>query len=489
MQTQAPEKKKLLIVDDEDFAPARLKEILGTELDITVGKAASDAMRLLQRERFDAVVLDINLPDIPGTQLLKIIRDRYPEVPVVMLTGYSDYRLAIDSMLAGAAEYVVKSVDNFDEEMRMRLGLAMRNYDLIKQNAGLTAKLAEHTAKYEIIGHSAATLKLRSEIIAVRPTQATALITGESGVGKELIARALNNQDPNKARPFVAVNCGSLPETLIESELFGHEKGAFTHAIQARKGKFLAANGGDIFLDEIGEMPLNMQTRLLRVLEERVVTPVGSDKSIPINVRVIAGTNKDLGAEVRAGRFREDLFYRLAVVQLEVPPLRERIEDIPVLAQHFLKGFGAEHMALSKAARSLLGQHSWPGNIRALKNSIEGAIIKARADGQAVIEPEMIRLHDVAYGRVDQTVEPMPYLPLSKDDLTPELYREHMDWAEKEFLEAGYKAVGHSKTTLANQLKLDRTTIHKKFRLFGIDQPKTSARSSQAQGAPCSEWK
>lgn len=235
----------------------------------------------------------------------------------------------------------------------------------------------------------------------------------------------------------------------------------------------MAAHGGDIFLDEIGEMPMHMQTRLLRVLEERVVTPVGSEKSIPINVRVIAGTNKSLGNEVRAGRFREDLFYRLAVVQLKVPPLRERTEDIEVLVQHFLKAFGADLYTLSKASRRLLEEHSWPGNIRALKNSIEGAIIKCRAAHQTVIEPHMIQLHDVAYNGQDQAAESIPFLPLNETELSSELYRDHMNWAEKQFLEAAYKAVGKSKVQLANRLNINRDTVREKFRRLGIESSRS----------------
>ena len=253
--------------------------------------------------------------------------------------------------------------------------------------------------RYEIVGHSPAILKLKSDILKLKGHPASVLITGESGVGKEMVAGSLSLQESDGlSRPFVAVNCAAISENLVESELFGHEKGAFTGAINKSKGKFLAAHGGDIFLDEIGEMPLAAQAKLLRVLQERVITPVGSTESIPMEVRVIAATNKDLKAEIQAGRFREDLYYRLSVVRFEVPPLRERREDIPALAEHFLKQFGADKMRLTDEAVHKLQAHSWRGNIRALRNCLERAWILARGEDHPVIDRDDIQFDDVSDG-------------------------------------------------------------------------------------------
>lgn len=474
MSTVSTEKPRVLLVDDEDFVGAALKAILGEKYELIYAQSAPAAMKYLYNDSAEAVLLDLNLPGITGLEFLKVLRQRYPSAAVIMLTGNSDPRSVVAAMKAGASDYVVKGTQEFESELRVRLEQAIERSSEKKR---LEAKIADHARSFDIVGHSAATLKLRSEIIGLRPFHSTVLITGPSGTGKELVARNLNYQGPDKSRPFIEVNCGAIAENLIESELFGHEKGAFTHAIQKQEGKFLAANNGDIFLDEIGELPLHLQPKLLRVLENRTVTPVGSTKAIPINVRVIAATNRDLAKEVREGRFREDLYYRLAVSQVDVPALKERLDDIPALVTHFLKSFGACNITLSKASISLLMQHSWPGNIRALKNCLERAWIKSQMLGKAVIDPEMLRFDDVTFSE-EQLVSNLPYLPQESGEISPAQFQSHMSWAEKEYIVKSYELTKHNKTVLASKLGLNRDTIYRKFRHLGIDLPTDKTEAS-----------
>ena len=471
-ETRNGSKPRILAVDDDPSLGAALKHVLGNEFDVQPVQSPRTALEVLYHQPFDGVLLDMHMPELNGIELLKVIRRNQPELPVVMLTAASDPKTIVSAIKAGANDYVVKDTPNTEDEIRFQLHQALEFRRLRDRTKKLEAKIAQQAKKYEIVGLAPSVLKLLSNIAALQGKPASVLIHGESGTGKELVARALNVQEKDGSeRPFVAVNCGAIPENLAESELFGHEKGAFTGAMQRQVGKFVLADGGDIFLDEIGDLPLPLQTKLLRVIQERVVMPVGGIKPIPINVRIIAASHKDLKEEVRQGRFREDLYYRLNVVGLSVPPLRERREDIPLLVAHFLKEFGASHLQLTKDALDAVCRHPWPGNIRALRNSLERAWIFTNSDGRAFIRREDLSFIDTALSRELDPRVPPEFLVRDGEELSPSHFRAFQEWAEKLYLEYAYKAVHENKSRLADKLDLSRDSVHRKFRTLGIDQP------------------
>ena len=364
---------------------------------------------------------------------------------------------------------MVKGTHDFEDELRTRIEAAERHIQLLDHSRKLEQRLSEHANQYQIVGKSSSIAKLRSHVAALRGRNATIVLTGESGVGKEVFARNLHYQD-GLQRPFVAVNCGAIPEHLLESEFFGHERGAFTGAIQKKIGKFQAASGGTLFLDEIGDMPLPMQVKILRALQERVICPVGATKTIPIDVRVIAATNKDLGQEVREGRFREDLYYRLSVITLHIPPLRERAADVPELIEHFLAEKGASTIRLSDEAKTLVSRHRWPGNIRQLRNCIERALYLIEDTGSYVLGPEHLVLDDVTAKGSDSVVVPSNLLPESADDLDGERFQAFIQWAERVFYERAYFAAYKNKAKLAERLNVSRDFLFRKLKSLGIGQ-------------------
>ncbi len=360
----------ILVVDDDAGVRTVLERILtGAGYQIEQAADAFQALDRLDALPPDAVLLDLKMPGMDGFALLDNLRQRGLEVPVVVLTGHGDEFTARDCLEAGAAAYLTKPPDRADLLLAMRGAVAQ----------GRLARQTEAAPEPPMKGTSQPMRRLREEVSRVAPSRATVLITGESGTGKELVARRLHHLSPRARAPFIRVNCAAIPEELIESELFGHEKGSFTGAHRRQLGKFVQADGGTIFLDEVGDMSLKTQAKVLRVLQDGEVEPVGAGKPFKVDVRVIAATNKDLVAEVQAGRFREDLFYRLAVVLLRTPALRERLDDIPLLVEHFSGHFCQEYnrrpKAWSAAALAQLIRHSWPGNVRELKNVIERAVI------------------------------------------------------------------------------------------------------------------
>lgn len=379
---------KILAVDDDPKFLGAVQDYLKSDYEVITAADGPAAMKAIAQSRPELILLDFCLPQMTGLELLKIFKRRFSDLPVVMLTAEREPDTIIETMKAGANDYVIKGTEDFEANLKFRIGLTLeravllrRNRELkdenlshVEKNQKLSAKVAAHSRNYEILGNSAAVLKLKSNIERFKGTNPFILITGENGTGKELVARALNAQEDDPARPFIAVNCAAIAPTLFESEFFGHVKGAFTSAMDNKVGQFKLADGGDIFLDEVGEIPIEMQAKLLRVLQEQTFTPVGAVKPVSVNVRVIAATNRDLQVEIRKGRFREDLFYRLNQINLHVPPLRERPEDILVLADAFLKR--ALPMAkLSEPVKKILVEHSWRGNIRELQNAIECAVV------------------------------------------------------------------------------------------------------------------
>lgn len=352
----------------------------GYAVDIVEGVEAARE-QLLTAEPYDAVITDLVMPDGTGMDVLEATRQRSQETQILMVTAYATTEQAVEAMRRGAYDYVQKPFKN--HELLAALEKALEKRDIVAQNAVLRAQVKSNWQQDDLIGKSDAIKKLRALVDRIAGATTSVLLTGESGVGKEVIARAIHDKSPRTDKPFVVLNCGALPENLIESELFGHVKGAFTGATGAKDGMFRAADGGTLFLDEIGELPLALQVRLLRVLQERKVRPVGAEKEIEVDVRVLAATNRDMEEDVRAGNFREDLFYRLNVIRLRVPPLRERAEDIPLLADHFLRKYSAlqgRSLEFSPEAMRWLIDQYFRGNVRELENIVERGVTLARGN-------------------------------------------------------------------------------------------------------------
>ncbi|MBP8980322.1 MAG: sigma-54-dependent Fis family transcriptional regulator [Syntrophobacterales bacterium] len=340
------------------------------------------AIAAVREQPFDLVLMDIRMLKVSGLEALVEIKALNPAIPVIIMTAYASLETAVEAVKKGAYDYLQKPLD-FDE-LRLKMERAMEHRRLKEENALLKESLGSRFDRRNLIGSAPVMVRLLETVAQVAPSEATVLITGESGTGKEMIAGAIHFNSRRREGPFVKINCAAITETLLESELFGHEKGAFTGADRRQEGKFRQADGGTIFLDEVSEMSLAMQVKLLRVLQEREITRVGGNEALKVDVRVIAATNRDLAKEITAGRFREDLYYRLNVVTLITPPLRERAEDIPILAQHFLEYFSRKNnkqiKGFSPQAMDRLRRYSWPGNVRELMNAVERGVVLSRGD-------------------------------------------------------------------------------------------------------------
>ena len=372
--------ESILIVDDEKNYLVVLKELLSEEnYEVITAENALQALEIFKESDLDLVLTDMRMPKIDGIELLENIRSINSEIPVIIMTAYATVEKAVKAMKKGAFDYVTKPFQN--EELKITVRKAIDLYKLKRENLNLRHEVSRKYQFGNIIGKSPVMLKLYEMIEKVAGAKATVLITGETGTGKELVAKAVHYNSLRKNNAFISVNCAAIPETLLESELFGHEKGSFTGAIAMRKGRFELADGGTIFLDEIAEMPPSLQAKLLRALQEMEFERVGGTKTLKIDVRVIAASNKDLKKEVEAGTMREDLYYRLNVVPLHLPPLRERPDDIPLLAAHFLQKYSQElgkgGLEISPAVMRGLYTRSWPGNVRELEHVIERAVIMA----------------------------------------------------------------------------------------------------------------
>ncbi|MEW6661416.1 MAG: sigma-54-dependent transcriptional regulator [Bacillota bacterium] len=374
----------ILAIDDEEHMRNLLERALRPQARVISAATGQEGLHLVEREEPALVLLDMRLPDMNGIEVLKIIKEKSPRIQVIMITAYGSIDTAIEAIKAGAADYLTKPFDI--EELRLVVGRNLQLNALVKQVEILREEVQSRHPD-EIVGESEPTRILRRTIEQIAGTQATVLLTGESGTGKEVVARAIHRSSQRRDKPLVVVNCAALPEHLLESELFGHEKGAFTGAVARKPGRFELADGGTIFLDEIGEMAPLMQAKLLRVLQDRSFERVGGTKTIRVDVRVIAATNRNLPEAIRSGSFREDLYYRLNVVHLHLVPLRERKEDIPALAQFFLTKFDVRKKIreISTGAMKMMQAHQWPGNVRELENAIERSLIVAPGE---VILPE-----------------------------------------------------------------------------------------------------
>jgi DNA-binding NtrC family response regulator len=448
-------KPSLLIVDDEQVVRDSLVHWFTEEgYRVEAAATAAEALARLASGDVDLIIADIRMPGMDGLELLEKIQSEQLDTAVIIMTGYASVESAVRALKHGAFDYITKPFDPDDLSVVVRNALEQQR--LKRENRMLREQLAESQAVPELIGQSEAMRRVKEQIETVAPVDTTVLIEGESGTGKELVARAIHRLSPRRYNPMVVVHCGALTETLIESELFGHEKGAFTGAQYRKKGKFEAAMGGTIFLDEIADISLKTQTDLLRVLQEREIVRVGGTQPIKVDFRVIAATNRNLAELVKEGRFRSDLYYRLNVFTIHLPPLRERHGDVPLLAQYFLEKFSRQmnrkFTGFDRAATEALVSYHWPGNVRELENVIERAVVVGR-------EP-LIRASDLAIVRSAETPE----------DLTLEaVERKHILRVLEDF--------GWNQTQAAKALGIDRVTLYHKIRRYGLKPPERTRLS------------
>ena len=394
---------KILVVDDDknllELAKTRLA---AANYGVTVALGQEEALEAVNNESFDLAIVDLRLADEDGITLMEKLHAIFPGMPVIILTGHASVEGAVDAMKRGAYTYLTKPFD--PRELILQIGRALESCKLASENQMLKGMLKEKYDFANIIAKSEKMQQVLEAVSRIAKTDSTVYIHGESGTGKELIAKAIHLASPRKDKPFVAINCAAIPETLLESELFGHEKGAFTGAVRSTKGLFTQANEGTLFLDEIGDMPLSIQVKLLRALEERQFYPVGGEKPVQVDVRVVVATKKDLVEEVKKGQFREDLFYRIHVIPIVLPPLKDRIEDIPYLVDHLLKKISQQMKrdvkGLTPKAMEKLMQHDWPGNVRELENTLEYAVTMTQRD---VVTDDLVLQTKVSTGAVATT--------------------------------------------------------------------------------------
>ena len=394
---------KILVVDDDknllELAKTRLA---AANYGVTVALGQEEALAAVNNESFDLAIVDLRLADEDGITLMEKLHAIFPGMPVIILTGHASVEGAVDAMKRGAYTYLTKPFD--PRELILQIGRALESCKLASENQMLKGMLKEKYDFANIVAKSDKMQRVLEAVSRIAKTDSTVYIHGESGTGKELIAKAIHLASPRKDKPFVAINCAAIPETLLESELFGHEKGAFTGAVRSTKGLFTQANEGTLFLDEIGDMPLSIQVKLLRALEERQFYPVGGEKPVQVDVRVVVATKKDLVEEVKKGQFREDLFYRIHVIPIVLPPLKDRIEDIPYLVDHLLKKISQQMKrdvnGLTPKAMEKLMQHDWPGNVRELENTLEYAVTMTQRD---VVTDDLVLQTKVSTGAVATT--------------------------------------------------------------------------------------
>lgn len=454
-----PAKKIVLIVEDDPGHRSMLQTIIkGWGY---TGQGAADGAEAVERVRerpFDLILMDVRMAEMSGIEALKVIKKYNPAIPILIMTAYSSVESAVEALKAGAYDYLIKPLDF--EVLKLAMERALEHSVLKAENLALKEKLVSTFDLKNIIGRSPPMKELIEAVAMVAPSEATALITGESGTGKELIARIIHFNSSRKDGPLVVVNCAALAETLLESELFGHEQGAFTGANKRREGRFMAAHKGTIFLDEIGEMSPSMQARLLRVIQEREIQRVGGDETIRVDVRILAATNRDLEQEVASGKFREDLYYRLNVVTLRMPALRERLEDIPLLARYFLDRFAEKNRKQVKGftplAMDMLLKYEWPGNVRELENAVERAVILL--PGDYVTEKELPVSITQSYPDAEEINQAQRIPPTGRS----------LEEIEKEAILTTLEEAGGNKSEAARRLGITRKTLHKKLEQYKV---------------------
>ncbi|MBQ3687920.1 MAG: sigma-54-dependent Fis family transcriptional regulator [Treponema sp.] len=448
----------LLIIDDEKNIREGLAANFEMEdYNVKTASNGADGLKLIEKGDIDLVITDLRMPGISGEQVLAKVTAETPGIPVIILTGHGSIDSAVDAMRHGAYDFLTKPL-NLDQ-LGMIVKRALESREMKVQHEQLKQELADSSSLKEMIGTSAAMQKVQELIRRVAPSRASVLITGESGVGKELVANAVHNLSPRKDKSFIKVHCAALSETLLESELFGHEKGAFTGAEKMQKGRFELAHGGTIFLDEIGEINPSVQIKILRVLQEKKFERVGGEQTIEVDVRIVAATNRNLEEEVKAGRFREDLYYRLNVVHIPVPPLRERRDDIPLLMASFLDEFNRENdrqiKGLNSKAKAAMFRYAWPGNIRELRNCMESAVVMCSGDEITLQDLPPSVSAAAGTGAGDDSVS----VPLGVT----------LDEADRLVIEANLAANRGNKSRTAEILGIGRKTLQRKLAEWGSD--------------------
>ena len=453
------EKRRILVVDDEESHRIMLRAVLSADgYAVAEASDGTEAVRAVGKEAFDLILMDIRMTNMDGIEALTEIRKISPLVPVLIMTAYASVKTAVEALKAGAFDYLTKPLDI--EELKILIEKALEHYHLRAENLVLKERLGDRFDFSRIIGRGRKMKSLLETLAMVAPSDATVLLMGESGTGKEVVANAIHQNSPRAGQPFIKVSCAALPETLLESELFGHEKGAFTGAVSRREGRFQLAHRGTLFLDEVGEMSTAIQTKLLRVLQEKEFEPVGGVRTVKVDIRLITATNLELDKEVAAGRFREDLYYRLNVVPIVLPPLRERKEDIPPLADHFLAIYREKNRkflkGISGKALDLLVRYDWPGNIRELENCIERAVIMAREEAIVPADfPPQIRMLSMEGERDGFDI---PY-GISLDEM------------ERALIVKTLAETGGNRTKTAEVLGINRRTLQNKLRQYGLNNP------------------
>ncbi len=459
----------ILIVDDQEAFAQQIRTRLEREgYDVEVGSRRDEIVRILQEKRFHLIVSDMKMPQMDGLELLGLVKEKYPDTAFVIMTAFGSVGTAVEAMKKGASDYITKPFP--PEELLLTIKNVLEKQRLLHEIRALRKEVEGRYSFGNFIGKNPKMQEVYDLISDVAETDATVLIRGETGTGKELAAKSIHFNSNRKDNVFVGLNCGSLPETLLESELFGYEKGAFTGAMRQKIGKFEYANGGTLFLDEIGEFSLNTQVKLLRVLQEKVIERVGGNREIKVDVRIIAATNRDLEEEVSKGRFREDLYYRINVVPIWLPPLRERREDIPLLAKHFL----AKYTQMFKRNITLISQevlnemmtYDWPGNVRQMENLVERAVIMAKVDSITHIDllekPKRIE---------EKPIEARPWFIPDLEDLPfKEAKRRLIREYEREYITGLLKRCKGSITLSSNISRVDMKTLRRKMEEYGLDK-------------------
>jgi DNA-binding NtrC family response regulator len=452
--------QRILVVDDDQIIVESLVEFLRLEgYEAHGARNFSEAVNALERQTYSLMISDINMPDVNGFELLRVARQRYPETVVVIITGYGTIESAVEAIKMGAYDYLTKPI--IDEEIKLVVERSLQQQSLIHENQTLREALDLRFGLDNIVGHDYKMLKTFDMIEMVADSPTTVLIQGESGTGKSLIARAMHHRSSRRKGPFVEVSCGALPESLLESELFGHVKGSFTGAFSDKEGKFKAAHNGTIFLDEISSATPALQVKLLRVLQERQFEPVGSNKTEKVDVRVILASNEDLTKVVQAGRFRQDLYYRINVVMLQLPRLHERIGDIPLLAKHFLKHYcGQLHkdvIGFTDACVETMQRYGWPGNVRELENVVERAVVLSR------------RRHIDVDDLPEHLLEQIKSAPSNDAVYRPLSLKTALEAPEKRIIEQALRANNWNRQLTASILEINRTTLYKKMKRYGLE--------------------